>query len=600
MAADVVRKIEITAALSPDYQSAFKAAAGIAKDTSAQINALTKRESDLQKLLALDAQRAAAAQAGNAKEADKAGAAYDKLAQKLGVVGQSAAQLQSELKDVGDRRKDLEKLNRSASKQAAIGKAAEDVKRLSEAYKRFKDPNLLKALEQSKKRFAALGGAVPKEKQLRAFNGLGERLQRIPGPVGAVAKSFAGLRSILSGPAGVVAGISGLAVAAVAVTKKLWDMGTAALKSGDKIIKTADALGISTDAYQELSYAMQRGGASAEDFDAALKHVEEQLGAAAQGQGRAVKAFKQFGITVKDLQSMNAEEAFYAIAEGISKIDDPAKRMRASVQLLGGAGDKMAHAMRGGAAGLDELRKAARATGNVRTRKELENAAEAADKLLDAQLALKGAFNDVAYAVMPEMVGMLQEFAGYIRENKGEVAEFARAAAFAMKGVAAAVKVPYVLVQSFTEGIKFWRDAFVQFGRAVAKMFDDFMDFLKPFQDAFAKVIGWVVDSFKSAIEWITEKVKWIIDKVKAVRDWIAGEEGNAPAPVITGAAVPAQGAGGRAGAPQVTVQVSVDARGGSSETGAAVQRALAQSSSATTQGVERALNRYGELAEGA
>jgi hypothetical protein len=49
-----------------------------------------------------------------------------------------------------------------------------------------------------------------------------------------------------------------------------------------------------------------------------------------------------------------------------------------------------------------------------------------------------------------------------------------------------------------------------------------------------------------------------------------------------------------------VTVQVSVDARGGSSETGAAVQRALSKSSGATVQGVERALNRYGELAEGA
>lgn len=596
--ADVVRKIEITAALSNDYQAAFKAAADVARDASKQIQDLTKREQALQKLAALDAQRAAAAQEGNAKAADKAAADYDKLAVKLAMAGRSAADIEAELKAIGEQKASVETLNKAASRQAAFGKTAQSIERLSLAYKKTRDPALLKALEQQQKKFREMGGVVPKT--TRALNGLGSSLARIPGPIGSTVRSLQGLSQVLRGPAGVVAGISGLAVAAVAVTKKLWDMGTAALKSGDKIIKTADALGISTDAYQELSYAMQRGGASAEDFDAALKHVEEQLGAAVQGQGRAVKAFKQFGITVKDLQSMNAEEAFYAIAEGISKIDDPAKRMRASVQLLGGAGDKMAHAMRGGAAGLDELRKAARATGNVRTRKELESAAEAADKLLDAQLALKGAFNDVAYAVMPEMIGMLQEFAGYIRDNNGAVAEFARAAAFTMKGVAAAIKVPYVLVQSFTEGIKFWRDSFVQFGRAIAKLFDDFMDLLKPFQDAFAKVIGWVVDSFKSAIEWITEKVKWIIDKVKAVRDWIAGEEGNAPAPVISGAAVPVQGGGGRAGAPQVTVQVSVDARGGSSETGTAVQRALAQSSSATTQGVERALNRYGELAEGA
>lgn len=596
--ADVVRKIEITAALSNDYQAAFKAAADVARDASKQIQDLTKREQDLQKLAALDAQRAAAAQEGNAKAADKAAADYAKLAAKLGMVGRSAADIEAELKAIGEQKASVETLNKAASRQAAFGKTAQNIERLSLAYKKTKDPALLKALEQQQKKFREMGGVVPKT--TRALNGLGASLARIPGPIGSTVRSLQGLGQVLRGPMGVVAGISGLAVAAVAVTKKLWDMGTAAIKSGDKIIKTADALGISTDAYQELSYAMQRGGASAEDFDTALKHIQEQMGAAVQGQSRAKKAFAAFGISMDDIKSMNAEEMFYRISESIAAIPDPAKRMRASVQLLGGAGDKMAHAMRGGAAGLDELRKAARATGNVRSRKELENAAEAADKLLDAQLALKGAFNDVAYAVMPEMIGMLQEFAGYIRENKGAVAEFARAAAFAMKGVAAAIKVPYVLVQSFTEGIKFWRDAFVQFGRSMVKLFDDFMDLLKPFQDAFAKVIGWVVDSFKSAIEWITEKVKWIIDKVKAVRDWIAGEEGNAPAPVISGAAVPAQGGGGRAGAPQVTVQVSVDARGGSSETGAAVQRALAQSSSATTQGVERALNRYGELAEGA
>lgn len=590
--ADVVRKIEITAALSPDYQSAFKAAAGVAKDTSAQISALTKREIDLQKLLALDAQRAAAAQVGNAKEADKAGAAYDKLAQKLGVVGQSAGQLQSELKGTGERRKDLEQLNKAASKQAALGQAAADIKRLSEAYKRFKDPALLKALDQTKKRFAAMGGVLPKDKQLRALNGLGAQLQRIPGPVGSVARSFAGLRSMLSGPAGVVAGVSALAVAAVAATKKLWDMGIAAIKSGDKIIKTADALGISTDAYQELSYAMQRGGASEEDFTAGLKHVEEQLGAAAQGQSRAVKAFKQFGISVKDLQGMNAEEAFYAIAEGISKIDDPAKRMRASVQLLGGAGDKLAHAMSGGAAGLDELRKAARNTGNVRTRKELEQAADASDKMLDAQLSLKGAFNDIAYQVMPGISKAFQDFSAWVRENREDIRRFAEAAGVVFRGLAkvagGALHGLVVAIESVSNGISFWREKFAQFGEWITGVFTGVKDA--------------IVGAFRSAFEWIAGVIDGIVERFRKVRDWVLGEETPVEAEIsgATGRIAQAQPQAGSGGRPQVTVQVSVDARGGSSETGAAVQRALSQSSGATVQGVERALNRYGELAEGA
>lgn len=589
--ADVVRRIEITAALSPDYQSAFKAAAGIAKDTSAQISALTKRELDLQKLLALDAQRAAAAQSGNAKEAGKASSAYDKLAQKLGVVGQSAEQLQTELKGIGERRVDLEKLNKSASKQAALGQAAADVKRLSEAYKRFKDPALLKALEQSKQKFARLGGVMPKEKQLKAFSGFGAKLQAIPGPVGQVARSFAGLKSVLSGPAGVVAGISALAAASVGAAKKLWDMGVSAVKSGDKIIKTADALGISTDAYQELSYAMQRGGASAEDFDAALKHVEQQMGAAVQGQSKAVKAFSQFGITVKDIESMNAEEAFYAIADGISKIEDPSKRMKASLQLLGGSGEKVAHAMRGGAAGLDELRKAAKATGNVRSRKELEQSAKAADMLLDAQLSLKGAFNDVAYEVMPTVIGVLKDLAGWVRENREGIRRFAETAGTFMRGFAKVVSVAFSGISAgikiVAEGIAFWQDKFAAFCEWISGVFTGVKDA--------------IVGAFKAAFDWISSVIDGIIDRFRKVKEWVTGED-EEYAPVIT-SATPEERAAARAARArqqQIQVNVNVDARGGDSATGAAVQRALSKSQSATTGGIERALNQYGALAEGA
>lgn len=593
--ADVVRKIEITAALSPDYQSAFKAAAGIAKDTSAQLSALTKRETDLQKLLALDAQRAAAAQAGNIKEADKAGVAYDKLAQKLGVVGQSAEQLQSELRGIGERRIDLEKLNKSASKQVALGQAAADVKRLSEAYKRFKDPNLLKALDQSKQKFARLGGALPKEKQLRAFSGFGERLQRIPGPVGSVARSFAGLRSVLSGPAGVIAALSGVAVVSVAAAKKLWDMGLTAVKSGDRIIKTADALGISTDAYQELSYAMQRGGASAEDFDAALKHIETQLGAAAQGQSRAVKAFEQFGITVKDLKGMNAEEAFYAIADGISKIDDPAKRMRASVQLLGSAGDKMAHAMSGGAKGLNELRKAAKATGNVRSRKELEMAAKASDLLLDAQMSLKGAFNEIAYAVMPTVIDVLKRLAAWVSENREEIKAFAEGAAVFIRGLAKVIGTVFTGIKTgveiIGEGLKFWRDKIAEGIKWVVETFTAAKDA--------------IFSAFKTAIDWLSEKLEAMMTTYQKIRDWITDEES-----VLTGQSdedinerVEARRAhmqdfyrmhGGAA----VEVNVNVDARGGTSDTGSSVRRATDEMAPEVAKAVSRAMNYYGGLAD--
>lgn len=591
--ADVVRKIEITAALSNDYQAAFKAAADVAKDTSKQLQDLTKREQELQKLAALDAQRAAAAQEGNAKAAAKSAADYDKLAAKLGMVGKSVADIDAELKSIGEQKSGIEALNKAASKQAELGKTAQNIQKLSLAYQKTKDPALLKALEQQRKKFQAMGGVVPKT--TRAVSGFGDALARIPGPIGSTVRSLQGLSQVLKGPAGVVALLGGAAVAAVAATKKLFDLGVTAAKSGDKIIKTADALGISTDAYQELSYAMQRGGASEEDFATGIKHIQEQMGAAVQGQSRAKKAFAQFGITMDEIKSMNAEEMFYRISDGIAGIPDPAKRMKASVQLLGGAGDKLAHAMSGGAAGLDALRKAAKDTGNVRTRKELEQAAKASDTMLDAQMSLKGAMNDIAFAVLPELTGAFKDFGGWIRENRATIQEFAQFAVKALRGIGAVVGTVFkgitAGIKIVVEGIKFWQDKFaalietvVDIGKRIGQVFtEDIPNALKAAKD-------WIVGIFKAAFDWLNGVIDGIVDRFRTVKEWVTGEEHYEPE--ING--VPISQMPDRIDR-SVKVQINVDARGADSAAGIRSQRAIEAATPVTARAIGAELNRYGE-----
>lgn len=566
--ADVVRKIEITAALSPDYQSAFKAAAGIAKDTSAQISALTKREQDLQKLAALDAQRAAAAQEGNAKAAGKAAADYERLAARLDMVGKSAADIDAELKAIGEQKSSIATLNKAASKQAELGKTAQSIEKLTVAYRKTKDPALLKALDQQKKKFRELGGSVPKA--AKSVTTFGQALQRIPGPIGAVAKSFAGLRTLLSGPAGIVALIGGVAAAAVGAARKLFDLGVSAAKSGDKIIKTADALGISTDAFQELSYAMQRGGASEEDFSNGLKHLQEQMGAAVQGQSRARKAFAQFGITMDEVKSMNAEEMFYRLSESIAAIPDPAKRMRASVQLLGASGDKLSHAMDGGASSLDSLRKAARDTGMVRTRKELEQAAKASDALLDAQLSLKGVVQEVSYAVMPVVTDILKDFSKWVRDNRDKVQAFAKS------------------VGEFARGVY---DRLVQAAKWVSDNRAAISEFVKSAMSGLKSLASVLKEVAKFAAD-VRETVDSVRKGYQSVDEFMTGA-----GEYVQRGGVKTAKRGGLRGFDSggVTVQVNVDARGADSAAGERTRRAIDAATPGTVRAIGAELEKYGE-----
>lgn len=595
--ADVVKKIEITAALTPDYAAAFKSAGEIARSTSAELKALTQREAGIQKLLALDAQRAAAAQAGNQKEVRKSEAEYAKLSQKLGLTGKSAKELTQELKSLGARSADIEKINKAASKRAELGRLAQEVQRTQRAYEKFKDPALLKHLNETRRRFVELGGALPRESQVRALNGLGARLSQIPGPVGSLASSFGGLKSMLAGPAGGAALVAGVAAAAEKAAKKLFELGIEASNSGDHIIKTADALGITTDAYQELSYAMQRGGASEEGFANALKTLQSQMGAAIQGQTRAIKAFKQFGVTMDEIKTMNAEEMFYRVADGIAAMPDPAQRMRASLQLLGGEGEKVAAAMSGGAKSLDELREAGRKSGNVRTRKELEQAAEAADRMLDSQMALKGALNDVAYAVMPSVISLLQDFSRWMVDNKGAVETFAIAAAGFMGGVVSAVDGVVAAVNIMGAGFEFWQNAFADGIAFIVDTSKTIWNFFTEDLPEAARIAGTAIgnafraagaaiaDAFSAAFEWLTERLNGIIQTYREVKAWITGDDSPVTLP-------------GAGGSPQVTVNMNIDARGGDSSTAQGVKRAIDQTSGTAAASMAGALNRWTPLAQ--
>lgn len=596
---DVVRKIEITAALSSDYQAAFKAAADVARDTSKELQGFTKREQDLQRLAALDAQRAAAAQDGNAKAVAKASADYDKLAAKLGMVGKSAADIEAELTAIGEQRASVEVLNRITSRQAELGKTAQTIERLSIAYKKTRDPALLKAIDQQKKKFRELGGAVPKT--TRAINGLGASLANLPGPVGSAARSFQGLSQVMRGPTGVVALLGIVGVAAVSAGKKLYELGISAAKAGDKIIKTSDALGISTDAYQELSYAMQRGGASEEDFASGLKTIQVQMGAAIKGQSRAKKAFAQLGISMADVKSMNAEEMFYKISEGIAAIPDPAKRMQTSIQLLGGAGEKLALAMSGGSASLDELRKAARATGNVRTREELEQAAEASDMLLDAQMALKGVMNDIAYQVMPAVTDSLRSVSTWLKDNRDTVRAIASATADMARLVKLAGKVSVAVLEVIrphlaviTKTLGYWSDQFSalmdsasDFGARIERVFGEDLP------NALSGASGFITGLFRDAYNWLIRGIHDLLGMLpRRLRDWLLGEEG-----ILPGAAADFGGSGHPAQPIQVTV--AVDARGSDSAAGIRTQRALDAATPVTARAIGDALNQYGVYAGG-
>lgn len=606
--ADITREIEITAALSSDYQEAFKAASSIARDTSRELAALTKREAELAKLTEIAGKSAKASADGDAASVAKLQAEYDKLAAKLGLVDKSAEGLAAEMKRVGDSRREVEALNKSASRSAEIGRLARDIQRYTAAAQRVKDPALLAQLDRMKKRFRELGGSVPDGKKAAGFfSTLRDGLASVPGPIGGLVQSLSVVRTAFSTTGGKVAlavgGITAVATAATAAGKALWDLGRDTITAGDQIAKTSRQLGIASDAYQELAYSVGLGGASEKDFDAALQQLNKQMEAAISGNGKAQAAFKSLGVSMDEVRSMNTEEMIMRMSDALSEVDDVAAKTRTTMALFGEGGTKVATALASGSDAIAEMRAEARKAGYVLDPKALKKAEEANDNLTRAQLQMRGVMRQLGVEVLPTVNEVLQDLVVLIRDNREEIADFANILGGAFKygaqGLMYAIKGVNIAVHSVIEGIAYWQDKFARFLEWVTSGASELWD-------AFTALPGKIGEGLQSVWDSIQ---KWFADLIDAVGKWVSGIGDSIASGVrdtlrdvpLVGRLFDEDDSAGSIGAFaarqfSVVVNQAIDARGAEPGAEVAVARAVRTGNDASGERVAEVLAQYGGL----
>lgn len=609
--ADITREIEITAALSSDYQAAFNAATSIARSTANELSALTKREADLARMTEIAGRSAKASAEGDAKAVERLNAEYGRLANRLGLVDRSAEGLQAELKRVGARRAEIEALNRSAARSSELGRLARDIQTYTRAAQRIRDPALLAQLERMKKRFRELGGVIPDKKRAAGFvETLRTGFSQIGGPIGGVVQSFGVLKSALSTTGGAVglaiggitAAISALASAAVSAGKALWDLGKETVKEGDQIAKTSRQLGIASDAYQELAYAVGLGGASEKDFDTALRQLNKQMEAAAAGNGKAVRAFQSLGISVSEVRAMNPEEMFMRLSDALSEVDDVASKTRTTMTLFGDQGNKVATAISGGSSAIAKMRDEARKAGYVMDGKTLKKAEEANDNFTRAQLQMHGVLRQLGAEVMPAINEALEYFIQLIRDNREEIGEFVKGIA---GGFVTAVRGAIAVVKTIQDMFQSWKDWIVRVttginnlvggGRRLNKEVGEFAQSIPQkissgISKAWESIKAWFADMKATVQKWAGSIADMIVFGVKDalsglpfVGDYFRGNAKDATAAI----------AGTMS---SITVQQNIDARGAAPGAEVGVQRAVRQGNAESGEAIAGAAAQFAAL----
>lgn len=216
-----------------------------------------------------------------------------------------------------------------------------------------------------------------------------------------------------------------IAVGATAAAGAIFGIAASTAALGDNVAKTADRIGISVGALQELRYAAERTGVDVGTFDKALEGMQKRLGEAAGGTGTAVDALKALGLSASDLIAMDPDAAFAAIADGMAGIESQAEKTIIANDLFGRSGVALLNTLREGSDGLENLREQARRTGYVLSEEAARDAEVFQDRLLDVQLVMKGLKNTVGAELMPVVSDAMERFSTYVIENREQVERWA-------------------------------------------------------------------------------------------------------------------------------------------------------------------------------
>lgn len=349
---------------------------------------------------------------------------------------------------------------------------------------------------------------------------------------------------------------------------------------GDAAVKTAQRLGITAEAVQELGYAAGQSGSSIEEVNAALGRFAKGMDDAKRigtGKDPVTQALRSIGLSAKDLKGETLDQNLEVIANRFAEMPDGAKKTAAAMNLFGRAGANLIPLLNSGQKGIVDLRNEARELGLVisgKNAKEFEGLGDDIDRVKTTLIGLR---NQAITTLLPTLREMVSGLLAWVKANREMiqskittvVKSLASALAFLGKVIAfvierweffAAALTSMVVITGIIRLIKFiewlrlastaaaaktalaWAAAaapFVLIGAAIAGVALLIIKYRKTAREVF----NWIVGSLVRLVDWITslpgralnalvrlgdliktkigEAWEWVKDKAQDTWDWI-------------------------------------------------------------------------------
>lgn len=235
----------------------------------------------------------------------------------------------------------------------------------------------------------------------KADTAVGQTQRTIQAKLSGIDSAFAKLGSGLKGA--LLAAIPAVTLAGLA------NLVRSSLEAAGGLGEVAQQLGISTDLLQTLQFAGTQAGVSVEEINTGVARFTRIIGDASEGNKAAIDRFNQLGVSILDsagkLRSTDA--VLRDVADALARIEDPAKRAAAEVDLFGKSGQKLDTIFASGSAAIDEFMRTAQAAGAVLTRDQIDTADKAADKMAALEFQYAKLAQTLSIDLAPAITAML-------------------------------------------------------------------------------------------------------------------------------------------------------------------------------------------------
>lgn len=257
----------------------------------------------------------------------------------------------------------------------------------------------------------------------------------------------ANMGSMISAGAAVVTGaVAAVTGAAIGAGKAIWDSANNVAQFGDNIDKMSQKMGISAQAYQEWDFVMQHSGTSMESLKASMKTL-------ANAAERDNDAFKELGISTKDIQQMSQEDLFSTVISGLQQVEDTTQRTYLAGQLLGRGATELGALLNMSAEETAAMKQEVHDLGGVMSDEAVKNAATFQDTLQNLTTAADGLKNSMVANLLPSLTTVMNGFTGLITGTDGAEKQISSGINSLIKNITTALPTALDAITSIVSGV---------------------------------------------------------------------------------------------------------------------------------------------------